>query len=263
MGETVAITTYNRADRWRSGGLWASLLAQTARPDEVVIVDDNSTDDTRDVLCRLRDTSPIPVRLYRCLLDKQQVYQANAAPENLAIHYARGDVYVHLDDDGWVDPGLIEFVRAREMPAAWYGHCRFYLNNGEKFVANDWRKLKYEAEYGPTHRISKASQHRFGPIWCCPRSTLCELGGHDMTLAQYRGSDVRLGARVGQRLECWFTSEPAFTFHHYGWSWSQRQAALGRNLALYRRLPRGDAVVANYGLAFWDQIGDVIPHEEM
>ncbi|MDX6423681.1 MAG: hypothetical protein QOI67_1152, partial [Gaiellaceae bacterium] len=53
MKVTAAITTYNRA-AFLPGAL-ESIFAQTRRADEVLVVDDGSTDDTRDVLDAYRD----------------------------------------------------------------------------------------------------------------------------------------------------------------------------------------------------------------
>ena len=264
MGEgiTVAITTFNRAPLWRTGRMRESLCAQTRRPDEVLIVDDNSTDDTVAVLQEWRKTVPFPVRLIQCRQPKLNAYHANVFSENVALARATGKIYLHLDDDGWVHPGLVDWVSRQDPTAAWYGLAKFYLEHGAKFVGHDWRRLKYEDRHGPVQEIARNSQHRFGPIWACPLTVLREIGGHDMSMAAYRGSDVRLGDAVGRRVPCWLVMNDEMTFHHYGWPWSKRQNATGQGALVnkYRRLSGG---TGSNGIDFWSRINEMVPHEEV
>ena len=59
---SVAICTYNGAD-FLSDQL-ESIIAQSRPPDQIVVCDDGSTDETQALLKRFAATSPVPVSLH-------------------------------------------------------------------------------------------------------------------------------------------------------------------------------------------------------
>lgn len=97
---SVAMATYNGA-RFLPRQL-DSLLAQSRRPDELVVADDGSTDDTLAILEAFGRTAPFPVRLHRN--GNQLGYKANF------LHCAAlcaGDLIAFSDqDDVWL-PGKL------------------------------------------------------------------------------------------------------------------------------------------------------------
>lgn len=88
---SVVIPSYQRG--YVLGRAIASALEQTYRPQEVIIVDDGSSDDTREVVARFGDQ----VRYH---------FQANAgvsAARNAGMRLARGEYIAFLDsDDQWL-----------------------------------------------------------------------------------------------------------------------------------------------------------------
>ena len=92
---SVIVPTYNSA-RFLGRAI-NSILAQTYTDYEIIVVDDGSTDDTRDVLRPFRDR----VRYF---------FQANrgaASARNLALAQAGGELIAYLDaDDMWYPPRL-------------------------------------------------------------------------------------------------------------------------------------------------------------
>ena len=107
---TVIVTTYNRGDRLLPLAL-DSILAQTIRDYEVVLMDDASTDCTPRTIetyaTKFKDAG-IDFRAFR--LAENSGYQC--VPKNLAIYNARGDYIAYLDDDNEWMPNHLERLLA-------------------------------------------------------------------------------------------------------------------------------------------------------
>ncbi len=93
---SVIISTYNRADLLPEA--IDCLLTQTRVPDEIIVVDDGSTDDTPAVLA----SYPSPVIAIR------QSNKGLAAGRNTGLRRATGDLIAFLDSDDILTPDSIE-----------------------------------------------------------------------------------------------------------------------------------------------------------
>jgi len=133
MKYSVVIATYNRANDLRET---LSSLSEL-RPDgrwEVIVVDNNSSDDTRDAVLAARDTFPAPLRYLA------EPEQGRSPALNAGIRIAQGDIIVTTDDDvrvdaDWLDragAGLADhacdFVGGRVLPI-WGGPRPSWLTN--------------------------------------------------------------------------------------------------------------------------------------
>jgi len=96
---SVIIPTYNRASLVCQAV--DSLLSQTRIPDEIIVVDDGSTDETPAVL-QTYDAQVIVIR-------NPQKERSNA--RNVGLAHATGDLVAFLDDDDTLTPQSIE-IRA-------------------------------------------------------------------------------------------------------------------------------------------------------
>jgi len=94
---SVVVVTRNRADRLER--CLASLAHQTRRPDQLVVVDNGSTDDTPGVVRRLQ--FPCPVRFV--FEPREGVGLARVA----GCSAATGDVLAFIDDDAVADEGWL------------------------------------------------------------------------------------------------------------------------------------------------------------
>ena len=101
MKYTVLITTYNRAQ----------LLDQTLRymariecgdPWEVIVVDNNSTDETRTIVERAQPASSVPLTYLF------EPVQGKSAALNTGIRASRGSIIVMTDDDVAPEPDWLE-----------------------------------------------------------------------------------------------------------------------------------------------------------
>ncbi|HHD63747.1 MAG TPA: glycosyltransferase family 2 protein [Desulfobulbaceae bacterium] len=90
---SVIIPTYNRASYIVRA--MDSVTRQTRPPDELIIVDDGSTDATSQHVAEATRRASFPVRILR------QENKGPAAARNLGIKHARGDILCFLDSDDW------------------------------------------------------------------------------------------------------------------------------------------------------------------
>jgi glucosyl-dolichyl phosphate glucuronosyltransferase len=98
---TVLICTYNRARHL--GEMLASLgQTRTARAWDVIVVDNNSSDGTRDVVAKAAAGFPVP------LLYLFEGRQGKSCALNTGIAESRGEILVFTDDDVIVGPEWLD-----------------------------------------------------------------------------------------------------------------------------------------------------------
>lgn len=186
---SVLMTAYNAAAYLEAAA--RSVLAQTHRDLELVVVDDGSTDATADILARLAEEDP-RVRV---------ITQANAgipAAANAGLAACRGELVARMDADDLSAPRRLEVQSAylREHGLVCCGTWYDMIDEGG-------RRLK--TVQGPTDNgaIQKMLLEGHGSI-CNPssmfrRAALLDLGGYSPDMAQAEDVDafLRLG-EVGQ-----------------------------------------------------------------
>jgi hypothetical protein len=96
---SIGIPTYNRANTIQRA--ICSALAQDYGELEVVVSDDASPDGTLAVLRRLADTDP------RLRVLEQPVNLGHARNFQVVLEAARGEYFMWLSDDDWIDPGYV------------------------------------------------------------------------------------------------------------------------------------------------------------
>jgi glycosyltransferase involved in cell wall biosynthesis len=107
---SVAMCTYNGATHLREQ--LASIAAQTRPPDELVVCDDCSTDETAEVVREFASAAPFPVRLH-----VNEVNLGSTRNFGKAISLCAGDIIALSDqDDVWLPRKLERF--AAEFAAA-------------------------------------------------------------------------------------------------------------------------------------------------
>jgi glycosyltransferase involved in cell wall biosynthesis len=135
---SVIIPTYNRAALLREA--IESVLAQTRAADEIIVVDDGSTDDTRATVAD-REQRDGRVRY---------VWQPNAfqsAARNNGVRHATGDLLLFLDSDDRLLPdalGRLEAaIAARPDAALAYGRARLIDTSGA-LVRDRWEQEDHD-----------------------------------------------------------------------------------------------------------------------
>jgi cellulose synthase/poly-beta-1,6-N-acetylglucosamine synthase-like glycosyltransferase len=181
-----------------------SLLAQTHRPMEIILVENNSTDETWGKLCELEREYP-EVRCFSVEIEPGE-YGASVAI-NHGVLQARHDIILRLDDDTYVSPTAIErgiapLVSDQAVAVA----CNLRVANPE---ASLWTRLQ-SMEYLLAMELDRRSQQLVESVLCCSggmalfdRQTVIETGGFvslprevsedmDMTLKCHRRGKVAI-----------------------------------------------------------------------
>jgi glycosyltransferase involved in cell wall biosynthesis len=135
---SIIVPTYNTATHLYD--LLNDLVAQTYTNIEIIVVDDGSTDNTRDIVAKYLSTDS------RC----KYFYQNNAGPSaarNSGIHRANGAYFLFVDSDDRVDSTLVETLyRLLQSYPADIAACRvqdIYKDEGWSFSQD----VKVEIEF--------------------------------------------------------------------------------------------------------------------
>lgn len=143
---SIAIVTRNRSAYLRE--TLQSCLAQTVQDFEVVIVDDGSTDDTRDAVASFQD----PRFRY--------FWQENAGisvARNRALDESRGTYTAVLDDDDLMHPRRLEW-QVQSLRGGDAGSTGSFVNFDDETGEMQWH-FAAEASVGMTARSGHANGH--------------------------------------------------------------------------------------------------------
>ncbi len=190
---SVIVPTYNRADL--VGQAINSLLAQTRLPDEIIVIDDGSSDDTSTVLARYGP----PVQVIR------QHNRGRSAARNTGLGAASGDLIAFLDSDDWLPPESItrRAIYLEQNPAVGLVYSDAYLNQeqGELF------SQRYPVAHPSGMVFAELAQHCFFGVSSVMARRSC-LGSDrfDETLEQ--GEDFDLWLRLATRCPFAYLPEP-------------------------------------------------------
>ncbi|MFA5938156.1 MAG: glycosyltransferase family 2 protein [Sinimarinibacterium sp.] len=196
---SVIVPTYNRAQLLRRSVM--SVLAQTYRNFELLVIDDCSPDDTPKIMSEFSDS-----RIRYIRLEKNQ---RAARARNIGIEMARGDLIAfHDDDDVWLIEKLEHQVAAmREAPAdvglnisaylRYFSDHVEYVGGRSRFDAMDFRK-------GPLHGFALIAT----PAWLVRRECLQRSGGFDPGLRSW--DDWELAYRLSKVCRFSHLEEPLY-----------------------------------------------------
>jgi glycosyltransferase involved in cell wall biosynthesis len=101
MRFSVIVPTYNRAGELRQT-LRSLAGLQTAAPWEVIVIDNNSTDDTRQAVVDAQPDFPVELRY---IFEREQ---GRSAAMNTGILAAKGEIIATTDDDVQIEPDWLD-----------------------------------------------------------------------------------------------------------------------------------------------------------
>ncbi len=201
---SVVVPAFNRGRTIRQA--LRSVLAQDPPPLEVVVVDDGSADDTRDVVrsCAARDA--------RVLLVSHEERKGAQAARNTGIRYAGGEWVAFLDsDDEWL-PGSVSVrlaAAARDDADVVYSECLVVRRAGGvpvRFGVPGMSGAVYEA-------LLRGPAPMFQGL-LVRRSALARIGPLDEAITSYQEWDTSIRLALHSRFA--FVPEPTFLYHCHG-----------------------------------------------
>ncbi|MBR4454516.1 MAG: glycosyltransferase family 2 protein [Bacteroidales bacterium] len=159
MKFSIIIPTYNRASFLPKA--IESVLAQTYTEWELIIVDDGSTDNTKEVVSKYNDSRIT------------YIYQKNAersAARNNGILHANGNYICFMDSDGYLAANRLELLKVAiensgNQEAIFYTDIQFKKNSGVY--------IRTGLDFDYPINVNKLIKIIIGtPQWCCSASIL-------------------------------------------------------------------------------------------
>lgn len=203
---SVVIPLYNKAGQ--VAHTLRSVLGQTFREFEVVIVDDGSTDGSADEARSVHDG--------RIRLVSQQNAGVSAA-RNRGVAEARYDLIAFLDaDDEW-EPTYLEtqYNLYKKYPDCSVYACNYEFCNADgRVTPTILRKLPFEGEDGILSNYFEVASCSHPPLWTSAvmvrKQALQAVGGFPLGIRS--GEDLLTWARLAVKYKIAFSRKPLATF---------------------------------------------------
>ena len=174
----VAIACYNQG-RFLAEAI-ESVLAQSRRADEVIVIDDGSQDETPQVCARYPQVTAIRL-----------AHAGISAARNTALAHTDCELILFLDADDWLTPGALEHAERafRNHPGAAYVHGGYREMDGTGTVLHEARPAGEVDVYAALLRGNYIAMH--GTVLYDAR-ILRASGGFDPQLATCEDYEVYL-----------------------------------------------------------------------
>lgn len=184
---TIAICTYNRAFFLQLNLEALASLAFDRSGFEVLVIDNNSTDETPDVVERYIQRMPN----LRYVVEKNQ---GLSFARNRAFQEAQGTMVVYLDDDAIPESDLLTRVEAVYQTGrfrAWGGIVNPWFPEGRPHWLSD-RYVAARLPYNTLHPLTRANDFFSGGVMVMEKELLQAYGGFDTALGM-RGNTIAYG----------------------------------------------------------------------
>jgi glycosyltransferase involved in cell wall biosynthesis len=224
---SVIIPAYNAVTRYLEQAI-RSVLAQSYKDTELIVVDDASTDDTARLVLRFPQA-----RYY-----KRATTGGQAAARNDGARLAKGEFLAFLDQDDLWEPTFLEETSAvlNAHPEAALVHCDGYQVNERNEI------LEYDAAIKHTASVTQMLRggHDVATSGSLFRKQCFDaVGGYDETLPVWE--DIDLAIRLYQRFRIVHLAKPLYRHRLYGHNVSRDipsdRALLGRRRFLEKHGP--------------------------
>ena len=174
---TVYITNHNYG-RYIEQAI-QSVLRQTQRDFELIIIDDGSTDNSREVIERYAE--------HRQVVTIFQQNKGLNVTNNIALRAARGKYVMRLDADDYLDEHAVEVLSGvlEREPDAGLVFPDYYLVDEQGHVLEQVRRHDFD-------EVTLLDQPAHGACTMMRREALLELGGYDESFTCHDGYDLWL-----------------------------------------------------------------------
>ena len=245
MQTTFVMPNYNHAAYLHKS--IGAMLAQTKPADEVIIIDDASTDNSLEIIDELTLNRP-NVHVVRNSTNAGVVQALQAG-----LARATGDFVAFLGADDCVAPHFLSMTSAllEAHPGAGFACGRAEIRDGdnrllaERPIIRPTRTMRYVSASEAAQQLTKADNFFLGPVTLYHRARLLELGGFDEALGAL--SDGLIQRRLAVRWGYAFTPDILGTWRIHGANYSVTSASdaavlerlIAAGKALIEREPTG------------------------
>lgn len=197
---SVYITNYNYEKFIRQS--IESVLAQSLKDWELIIIDDGSTDRSREIIEEFRDLERVTI-----------IYQQNKGlniTNNVAMRVAQGKYLMRLDADDYLLPTALEKMVAplEADPTLGLVFPDYYYVDAEGNITGEERRHNFEKE------VSLYDQPAHGACTIIRLSFLKKLGGYNESFTCQDGYDLWLKFIIHYSVKN--VNEPLFHYRRHG-----------------------------------------------
>ncbi len=197
---TVYITNYNYG-KYLSKAV-NSVLEQTLTDYEIIIIDDGSTDNSREIIEQFENHPKIDV-----------IFQLNKGlnvTNNIALRVARGKYIMRLDADDYLDPKALEVLSSKLEVDDELGLVfpDYYLVDANNEI------LSAEKRHDFSNGVSLYDQPAHGAVTLIRKEYLIKLGGYDEEFSCQDGYE--LWVKFVARFKVDNVNEPLFYYRQHG-----------------------------------------------
>ena len=197
---SVYITNYNYARYIRTS--IESVLNQTLQDFELLIIDDGSTDDSKDIIETYRDRPGISI-----------IYQHNKGlnvTNNIAMRASHGKYIMRLDADDFLEPQALEVMSnvLESDPALGLVFPNYYYVDGNGEITGEERRHDFEKE------VSLYDQPAHGACTMVRLAFLRDLGGYNESFTCQDGYDLWIKFILHHKVTN--VKQPLFSYRRHG-----------------------------------------------
>jgi len=184
-----------------------SVLGQTHPPHEVIVIDDGSTDESRQIL----ESYGSRVRVHF------QKNEGVGAARNKGAEMASGEILAFLDADDYWSPLKLEkqLAELEAKPDVGLVHCGLQYVDG-KGGLGDAYLVGYAGDVAENLLRFEPVISGPGGTSMIPRSVFLEVGGYDINKDLHPSEDWELSYRIATRYKFAFVPEPLLFYRQHG-----------------------------------------------